>query len=48
MFEVLFYDLDVGYIRRVYTENINGVAFVLSSRNVDYENHFVKVRFVSK
>lgn len=46
MYEVIFFDLELGKIRTVYGTDFEDVLKLVSRLHIDLEEHFMKVRFV--
>lgn len=45
MYLAMFYDMDIGKIRTIYALDLASLVKAMETCNVDYYNHFVKVRY---
>lgn len=41
----IFYDLDIGKIRTIYATDLESLFKAVDIHNIDYVDHFVKVRY---
>lgn len=45
MYLAMFYDVDLGKIRTIYATDLVSLAKAMETCNIDYVEHFVKVRY---
>lgn len=45
MYLAMFYDVDIGKVRTIYATDLNSLVKAMELYNIDYVEHFVKVRY---